>query len=165
VNGQLQALASVSWARSIGRILGGCDCRCGKDSLLLSRIESLSSSTSLHYSDWAIRVRNIWFQKTRTQIFLTSYFHLQTEVSCYIPGRGQRFFCTPKTSTPAPGRTKILLNDYRGLFPLGQSGRGMKLTIHFNLASRLRMHIATPPLPHIPSCHAHGQFYIIRINI
>jgi hypothetical protein len=43
-------------------------------------------------------------------------------------------------STPCPyplwASPSLLLNRYRGLFPWGQSGRGVKLTTHLHLISR-----------------------------
>jgi len=38
-----------------------------------------------------------------------------------------------------------------GLFPWEQSGRGVKLTTHFHLVPRLRMHGCVSPLPHTSS--------------
>jgi len=44
---------------------------------------------------------------------------------------------------PLWGPRTLLCIAYRGY-----SGRGVKLTTHFHLVSRLRMRRATPPFPH-----------------
>jgi hypothetical protein len=68
-----------------------------------------------------------------------------------IPGRGREFFSSP----PPPERlwipSSLLSNGYRGLFPCGQSGRGVKLTTHLRLVPRSRMRGAIHLLPHTPS--------------
>jgi len=38
-------------------------------------------------------------------------------------------------------------NGYQGLFPLGQRGRGVKLTTHLHPVPRSRVHGILPPLP------------------
>jgi hypothetical protein len=62
-----------------------------------------------------------------------------------IPGRGNRLFS--KASTPALGPTRVV------------NRRGFKMIIHPHLVSRVRMHKAIPPLPHLPSRRVHGQLY------
>jgi hypothetical protein len=45
----------------------------------------------------------------------------------------------------------FLSNVYRGLFPGEQSGRGVKLTTHFQLVPRTRKCGSIHPIPHTPS--------------
>jgi hypothetical protein len=49
------------------------------------------------------------------------------------------------------GPPNLLPNGYRGLFPLRHSGRGVKLTTHFQLVSRSTKRGSIHPLPHTPS--------------
>jgi hypothetical protein len=63
------------------------------------------------------------------------------------PGRGWGFFSSPPCPDRIWGVPSLLSNGYQGLFPWGQSGRGVKLTTHFHLVPRSRMHRIIPPLP------------------
>jgi len=45
------------------------------------------------------------------------------------------------------GPPSLLSNGYQGLFPWGQSGRGVKLTTHLHLVPGSRKSGAIPPLP------------------
>jgi hypothetical protein len=56
------------------------------------------------------------------------------------------------SSRPALGPPNLLSNGYRGLFPRGWSGRGVKLTTHFQLVPRSRKFWSLHPLP----IHLHG---------
>jgi hypothetical protein len=49
------------------------------------------------------------------------------------------------------GPSSYLSNGYRGLFPRGQSGRSVKLTIHLQLMPRSRKCGSIYPLPLAPS--------------
>jgi hypothetical protein len=48
-------------------------------------------------------------------------------------------------------KPSLISKRYRGLFPRGQRSRGVKLTIHFHLLSRIRTDEVTPSFPHTSS--------------
>jgi hypothetical protein len=56
-----------------------------------------------------------------------------------IPVMCKRFISSPKHSDLLWGPTIILFSEYRGQFPLGKSGRGVKLTTHLPLVPRSKM--------------------------
>jgi hypothetical protein len=66
---------------------------------------------------------------------------------------GVKNFLFSTSSKPALGPTSLLPNWYRGLFPRGYSGRGvkLKLTIHIQLVPRSGICRSIYPLPHTPS--------------
>jgi hypothetical protein len=52
--------------------------------------------------------------------------------------QGEFLFASASTQALGP---KLLFSGYRGLFPRGLSGRGVKLTNHLHLASKLRVEL------------------------
>jgi hypothetical protein len=60
---------------------------------------------------------------------------------------GLRFFSSLRRSDRFWGPPSLLSNGYQGLFPRGESGRGVKLFIHFQLVSRSRKLGSIHPLP------------------
>jgi len=67
------------------------------------------------------------------------------------PTKGWEFFSSPPRPDRLCGPTSLLFNVYQGLFPWGQSGRGVKLTTHLHLVPRSRIRRTIPPLPNTPS--------------
>jgi hypothetical protein len=63
------------------------------------------------------------------------------------PGGDWEFFSSPLRPDRLRGPPNLLCNGYQGLFPLEQSGRGVKLTTHLHLVARSIMRGAIPPLP------------------
>jgi hypothetical protein len=78
-----------------------------------------------------------------------------------------RIFSSPRLPDRSWGPPNLLPNGHRGLFPLGESGRGVKLTTHFQLVPRSRKYGS--PLPHAPSwrsAKSTGQLYLyLYLNI
>jgi hypothetical protein len=56
------------------------------------------------------------------------------------------FFSPPRRSDRLWGPSNLVSNCYRGSFPRGWSGRSVKLTTHFYLVPRLRIHGPITPL-------------------
>jgi hypothetical protein len=67
---------------------------------------------------------------------------------------GWGIFSSPRRPNRFWGPPTLLSNGYRGLFPRGKSGRGVKLTIHLQLVPRSRKCGSIHPLPHTPSCRS-----------
>jgi hypothetical protein len=67
---------------------------------------------------------------------------------------GSRIFSSPRRPYWLWDPPSLLSNGYQGLFPRGESGRGMKLTTHFQLVPRSRKCGYIHPLPHTPSWHS-----------
>jgi hypothetical protein len=81
-----------------------------------------------------------------TPLYFTTVLHVKFNGHCWneiskqiCPGEGWEFFSSP----PCPERLwsppDLLPNGDLGLFPSGESGLGVKLTIHLHLAPRSRM--------------------------
>jgi hypothetical protein len=72
------------------------------------------------------------------------------EVGVQVPV-GSRFFTSPCYPERLWGPLSLISNGYRGLFPRGWTGRGVKLTTHLHLVPRSRKCGPIHPLPHTPS--------------
>jgi hypothetical protein len=70
-------------------------------------------------------------------------------ILCWATGvripQGRDFFFLPPRPYLLWGSPSLLSKGYRGLFPLGLSGRGVKPTTHFHLVPALRMCGVIPP--------------------
>jgi hypothetical protein len=64
---------------------------------------------------------------------------------------GSTIFSSPCRPYRFWGPPRLLYIGYRGLFPRGKSGRGVKLTTHLQLVSRSRKRGYIHSLPHMPS--------------
>jgi hypothetical protein len=81
-----------------------------------------------------------------------------------ISGWGWEFFSTPPRPDRRWGPPSLLSNEYQGLFPSGQSGRGAKLTTHLHPVPRSKnvwRYTSTPQYAFIAWCSvtAQGQLY------
>jgi hypothetical protein len=56
-----------------------------------------------------------------------------------ILGRGERFFSSPQHPDRLSGPPSLLSNAYLELFPLGYSGRSVKITTHLHIVPRPRL--------------------------
>ena len=63
------------------------------------------------------------------------------------PHRGNKFFSSPNRPDRLCSRLYLLLNGYRRSFLGGKAAGGVKLAIHFHLASKLRMSIPNFLIP------------------
>jgi hypothetical protein len=62
------------------------------------------------------------------------------------------------------GPPSLLSNGYRRLFPQGQSGGVVKLTIHLQVVHRWKKQICIYSVPHMSSRASTGQFYLYICN-
>jgi hypothetical protein len=67
-----------------------------------------------------------------------------------VPG-GSRRFSSPRRPDRPWGPPSLLPTGTRGLFPRGESGRGVKLTTHLRLVTRSRKCGSIHPFPHTTS--------------
>ena len=79
---------------------------------------------------------------------------MDTRCRSSIPDEHRRFISSPKHPTRLWVTPTFPFNEYRGLFPRRQSGRGVNLTTHRYLVLRLKLGGAVLPLPHT-------KFYIL----
>jgi hypothetical protein len=85
------------------------------------------------------------------------------------PTKGWEFFSSPPRPDRLCGPTSLLFNVYQGLFPWGQSGRGVELTTHLHLVPRSRIRRTIPPFPQYAfmawcSLKAQGQLYLTSVH-
>jgi hypothetical protein len=80
----------------------------------------------------------------------TSYGMDDRGVGVRVPV-GSRIFSSPNCPDRLCGPPNLLSNACPGLFPRGESGRGVKLTTHLQLVPRSRKCGSIHPLPHTPS--------------
>ena len=83
-----------------------------------------------------------------------------------IPGRGKRFFSSPKRpDRPPPSTMSIIFNSYRGTFSRQQSDRVVNSLAYLHTVSRLKMSGFLAPLPNTKQWRALGRFtYTLIIN-
>jgi hypothetical protein len=107
---------------------------CNKD-VILGTLEK----TEFEYSEPGYRSRcSDWLRARRPRSRSSS------------PGRG-KIFLLSTSSRPALGSPRLLSNEYRGFFPRGYSGRGVKLTTHLQLVPRPRICGSIHSLPYTSS--------------
>jgi hypothetical protein len=70
------------------------------------------------------------------QLYNTGIWAGQLGFYSLIPGRGWEFFPLPLRPEWFWAPPSLLSNEYEGLFPWGQSDRGVKLTTHLHLVPR-----------------------------
>jgi hypothetical protein len=108
------------------------------------------------FNFWAkewLKILNISLQRVRRLNREPGYL---SRYSCGLDGRGSivgraTFFSTPQCPDRLWGPPSLPSSGHRVLFPRGQSGRPVKLTIHLHLAPRSRKRGSIPPLPHMSS--------------
>jgi hypothetical protein len=124
-------------------------------SLLWGNISSLSCNKRQGYRSLTVRVylKYVYYKFTlRTGIvsIATGYNLDDQRVRVRVPVSEIILIspCRPDQLWVPP---KLLSKWYRGLFPQGLSGRGVKLTTYLQLVPRSRKCGSTHPLPHTPS--------------
>ena len=77
-----------------------------------------------------------------------------------IPGKDSRCFFSAECPFRLEGPPSLLFSAYWGLFSHRQCTQGVRLTIRFHLAPRLRTGWAEYPLSYMPSLYEQGQLYL-----
>jgi hypothetical protein len=67
-----------------------------------------------------------------------------------MPDSGKMFISCSQISTQHPFSLSPLFNGHQELLPRKYGDRGLNLTIHHHLVSKLRVGGTTPPILHIP---------------
>jgi hypothetical protein len=74
-----------------------------------------------------------------------------------IPGKVKRAIYSPQRPSLYLGSSSLLVNSYRGIYPCGYSGRGVKLTTHLQLVPRSR-------ILELDLIYIYGQAYRCPVN-
>ena len=82
--------------------------------------------------------------ETLTKIFSVNFGKDSQCTSGSISNGAKKFFSLLHRPDRLCDPPRFLFNGYRGLYPRGQSSRGLKLRTHLHLAASLRMRVAVP---------------------
>jgi hypothetical protein len=121
----------------------------------VSRAPYATDATELSSSLWTITKSLLCTGQTRdSSVGIETGYGLDPGS---ILGRGKRFVPSPHRPDRLWGPTKLLSDGYRGFFPTGQSGRGVKLTTpHLLPRSRMMELYLHSPL------HLHGDNFTLH---
>jgi hypothetical protein len=104
----------------------------------LNSLQELLKFENWHYASFPHLKVEWWLESQDSVVVIATGCGLDDEGVRVLVPVGSRIFSSPRCPGRLWGSPSLLSNGYWGLFAQGQSGRGVKLTTHFQLVPRSR---------------------------